>query len=253
LTRAKAPAAFPAAEDDERAWRKVQPRTLVAQAVDCIVAAVARGLILPGDHIVEQDLADAVGTSRVPVREALRLLESQGVVISRPYKGMQLTPLTVARVEQISEVRVALETTAARRALALGRNSGVALRSLQRAIDEMELLATRGDGYSLASADAAFHRELCRLSGNGVLCTLWESIALHMTIIVGLSTLGKSMPGIVDEHRTLLEVFAHGDPAALDHAIEEHVRVQTHAVDFEGLIAERRARRPQNITKKAAQ
>ncbi len=232
--------------DREAGWRKVRPRTMVAQATDAIIAAVARGLILPGDRIVEQDMADALGISRVPVREALRLLESQGLVISEPYKGMRLTPLTRARVDEVVEVRVALEKSAARRALAAGRNDGAALRSLERAIDELELMATRGDGYGLANADTAFHREICGLGGNQVLCTVWEAIAVQLTITVGLSTLGKPMHNIVEEHRALLEVFARGDANALDRAIEEHVRAQTGAVDFERLIAEQhemRARR----------
>lgn len=231
-------------DHDRAEWRKVRPRTLVGQTFDSIVAAVARGLILPGDRIIEQDLADALGTSRVPVREALRLLESQGLVVSKPYKGMWLMPLTRARVDEVSEVRVALETTAARRALAHGRNDRPALRSLQLIIDELELMATRGDGYGLARADTAFHREMCSLGGNLALCTVWETIALQMTIIVGLSTLGKSMDRIVEEHRTLLKVFARGDAVALDRAIEEHVHVQTDAVDFERLIAERRKTQP---------
>jgi DNA-binding GntR family transcriptional regulator len=250
LANAARELAIPTTDHDETEWRKVRPRTLVAQAADSIVAAVTRGLILPGDRIVEQDLADALGTSRVPVREALRLLESQGLVVSKPYKGMRLMPLTQARVAEVGEVRLALEATAARRALARGRNDGPALQGLQRAIDELELMATRRDGYGLASADTAFHRELCALGGNQVLCSVWETIALPMTIINGLSTLGKSMHGIVEEHRCLLAVFARGDAAALDRAIEEHVRVQTDAVDFERLIAERRALRQKSPMEK---
>lgn len=233
------------AELDDAEWRKVRPRTLVAQAMESIIAAVARGLILPGDRIVEQEIATALGISRVPVREALRLLESQGLVVSEPYKGMRLVPLTRERLDEVIEVRVALETSAVRRALARGRNRGAALDGLRRAIDELELMATRGDGYGLATADARFHRELCGLGGNRVLCTLWEAIAVQLTIIVGLSTLGKSMHGIIDEHRRLLAALERGDAAEIDAAIEEHVRAQTAAVDFEGLIAERRARREQ--------
>jgi DNA-binding GntR family transcriptional regulator len=240
----------PGGDHDEAEWRKVRPRTLVAQAADSIVAAVARGLILPGDRIVEQELADALGTSRVPVREALRLLESQGLVVSVPYKGMRLIPLTRTRIDEVIEVRVALEVTAARRALAHGRNDGAAILILQRAIEELELMATRRDSYGLASADTAFHREMCGLSGNEMLCTMWETIARQLTIIVGLSTLGKSMQGIVEEHRSLLEVFAGGDATALDQAIGEHVRAQTAAVDFEQLIAERRETRARHTEEK---
>jgi DNA-binding GntR family transcriptional regulator len=224
-------------------WRPVRPRTLVDQAVDAIIAGAARGVILPGDRIVESEIAQGLRMSRVPVREALRLLESQGLVVSEPYKGIRLTPVTRARLDQLIEVRIALETTAARRAVALARNKGAALGTLDRTIDELELMATRQDAYGIASADAAFHRELCRLSGNEVLCSVWESLARQLTIIVGLSTLSKSMAGIVAEHRTLLRAFSRGKPAELDRAIEEHIRLQNDALDFEGIIEERRSLR----------
>jgi DNA-binding GntR family transcriptional regulator len=229
-----------AALEEGPEWERVRPRTLVSQAMDAIVTAAARGVILPGDRIVETDIARALGISRVPIREALRLLESQGVVISEPYRGMRLMPLTGDRLEKVIEVRVVLETVAARRAIALGRNSGNALRALSHAVDELELMAIRRDLSGLAHADASFHRELCRLSGNEVLCSIWEPVALQMTITVGLSALGKPMQGIVEEHRLLLEAFRSGEAERLDNAIEEHIRVQTDAVDFERIIAERR-------------
>jgi DNA-binding GntR family transcriptional regulator len=189
---------------------------------------------------VENEIAQGLGISRVPVREALRLLESQGLVVSEPYKGIRLTPVTRTRLEQIIEVRVALETTAARRIVALGRHKGNGLASLERKIGELELMATRQDAYGIASADASFHRELCRLSGNDVLCSVWESLARQLTIIVGLSTLSKPMEGIVAEHRMLLLAIKRGRPSEMDTAIEEHVRRQNEAIDFEAIVCERR-------------
>jgi DNA-binding GntR family transcriptional regulator len=226
--------------DGALAWQPVRPRTLVDQVVDAIVAGAARGVILPGDRIVEAEIAQGLGMSRVPVREALRLLESQGLVVSEPYKGIRLTPVTRVRLDQLIEVRVALETAAARRVVTQGKHKGDGLSGLERRIDELELMATRQDAYGIASADASFHRELCHLSGNEVLCTVWESLARQLTIIVGLSTLSKPMAGIVAEHRALLSAFRRGKPAEMDRAIEEHVRLQNDALDFEAIIEERR-------------
>lgn len=220
--------------------KPVRRRTLVNQVVDAIVAGAARGDILPGDRIVETEIAQGLSMSRVPVREALRLLESQGLVVSSPYRGVRLNPVTRARLDQLSEVRVALEKTAARRAVALGKNKGSALGSLERKTDELERMAARRDTYGIASADAAFHRELCRLSNNDVLCSVWETLARQLTIIVGLSTLSKPMEGIVAEHRALLCAFSRGKLSELDRAIEEHIRIQNDALDFEAIIEERR-------------
>ncbi|MFI5014724.1 MAG: GntR family transcriptional regulator [Hyphomicrobiales bacterium] len=222
------------------AWEKLRPRTLVDQALDAIVAGAARGLILPGDRIVETEIARALGISRVPVREALRLLESQGLVVSEPFKGIRLMPVTQQRLDQALEVRVTLETTAARRALAPGADKGEALRRLTRCVDELELMAARQDAYGCAEADTAFHRELCRLGGNEVLCAMWEQLARQLTIIVGLSTFGKPMRELVAEHRSLLKVFAAGRPRDVAAALDEHIRLQNEVIDFEKLVKERR-------------
>jgi DNA-binding GntR family transcriptional regulator len=230
-------ARIPADED----WRPLRPRTLVDMVIDAIMAAAARGVLLPGDRVVESELGQKLGVSRVPVREALRILESQGVVVNEPYKGIRLTPYTPERLDNVIEARVALETSAACRAIRLGRNDSGGLALLERCIEELELMRVRSDAYGFASADTDFHRALLSLSGNDVLCGLWEGLARQVTIFFGLSTLDKSMAAIVDEHRALLRAFRSGDPQAMARALDEHISVQTHAVDYLGIIARRRA------------
>jgi DNA-binding GntR family transcriptional regulator len=225
----------------EEGWQPLRPRTLVDLAIEAIMAGAVRGLVLPGDRIVESDIAQRLGVSRVPVREALRILESQGIVINEPYKGIRLTPFTPERLDQVIETRVALEVSAASRAIRLGRNDETGIMALQRCINELELMQARGDAYGFASADTGFHRTLLGLSGNNVLCGLWEGLSRQLTIFFGLSTLGKPMSEIVNEHRTLITVFHSGDPAAMGQALGDHISVQTHAVDYAGIIARRRA------------
>ena len=201
---------------------KLQPRTLVHQVIDALVAGAAEGLLLPGDRIIEADLADQLGVSRVPVREALRVLESQGVVVNEPYKGIRLTPVSPERIDQLIEVRVALETTAATRAIRLKRNDAEHLQQLESIVHDMETMAERNDVFGFATADTAFHRTLCSYAGNAVLSDMWEMLARQMTIIFGLSALGKPMEAIVEEHWELIDV-------------------EIHKVDLEKIIAERRA------------
>ena len=102
----------------------VQPRTMVEQAAEAVVAAAARGAFLPGDRLVEAEIARDLGISRVPVREALRLLESQGIVVSTPYKGMRLMQVTNRAVAELTRVRTALETVALKEIAAARRASG---------------------------------------------------------------------------------------------------------------------------------
>lgn len=223
------------------AFLKLQPRTLVHQVIDALVAGASEGLILPGDRIIETELATQLGVSRVPVREALRVLESQGVVINEPYKGIRLTPVTPERIDQLIEVRVALETTAGASAIRRGENNAAHLAELEQIVQEMETMAERNDVFGFATADTSFHRSFCSFAGNAVLSDMWEMLARQMTIIFGLSALGKPMADIVDEHRTLMQVFASGDIDDMAHAISDHIDVEIHKVDLENIIARRRS------------
>lgn len=231
----------PASPASPQAFIKLQPRTLVHQVIDALVAGASEGLILPGDRIIEADLAEQLGVSRVPVREALRVLESQGVVVNEPYKGIRLTPVTPERIDQLIEVRVALETTAATRAIRLKRNDGPHLAELESIVHEMEAMAARNEVFRFATADTTFHRTLCSYAGNAVLSDMWEMLARQMTIIFGLSALGKPMTAIVEEHRELIRVFRTGKVADMARAISDHIDVEIHKVDLEKIIAERRA------------
>lgn len=224
-------------------WQPLQPQTLVDHAIEAIIAGAAAGLILPGDRIVEVDLARKLGVSRVPVREALRLLESQGVVVSEPYKGIRLRPVTNERVSDLIEARIALEASAVIRAVAAGRNRGSHLDALRSAVTEMELMAARGSAYGVAVADTAFHRALCRLGGNSVTFDLWETLAPQCTIIFGLATFGKPMSGVVEEHVDLLAAFEAGDIGVITRTLDEHITIMNHAMDYEAIVARRRRER----------
>ena len=226
---------------------KLQPRTLVHQVIDALVAGASEGLILPGDRIVETELAAQLGVSRVPVREALRVLESQGVVVNEPYKGIRLTPVTPERIDQLIEVRVALETTAAASAIRRDKNDAPRLAELAQIVDQMEAMAARNDVFGFATADTSFHRVFCGFAGNSVLSDMWEMLARQMTIIFGLSALGKPMADIVQEHRVLIEVFRLGNMADMANAISDHIDVEIHKVDLENIIARRRSESAQAV------
>jgi DNA-binding GntR family transcriptional regulator len=234
----------PAPPDAPQTFVKLQPRTLVHQVIDALVAGASEGIILPGDRIIETELALQLGVSRVPVREALRVLESQGIVVNEPYKGIRLTPVTPERIDQLIEVRVALETTAAVRAMRLGRNDAAHVAVLETIVQEMDTMAARNDIFGFATADTNFHRSLLGFAGNSVLSDMWEMLARQMTIIFGLSTLGKPMVAIVQEHRTLIDVFRSGDAQDMAREINEHIDVEIHKVDLEKIIARRRSQTP---------
>lgn len=210
--------------------------TLVEQVVDRIVEAAAKGVFLPGDRVVEAEVARRLEVSRVPVREALRLLESQGIVINMPYRGMRLMDVSVERLEKVLKVRLALEQLAAEDVrLALQKDPDI-IAPLVTTADLMMAAAHRGDRYEIARLDTIFHRQLCGLTGNEVLLRTWEPLSLQLTIIFGLSAMQKDLVPIAAEHTEIIEALRAQDAGRLADLMRVHIVDYTRALDHEGFI-----------------
>ncbi|WP_158295509.1 GntR family transcriptional regulator [Crenalkalicoccus roseus] len=216
----------------------VQPRTMVEQAAEAIVAAAARGVFLPGDRLVEAEIARDLGISRVPVREALRLLESQGIVVSTPYKGMRLMQVSNRGVAEVMRVRLALETLAVTEAL---RAPGGAERfaPLRRAAEAHAVAAGSADPAEGVAANEQFHAELCRASGNAPLLALWQSLARQLAVIWGLARQRPDAAVSSREHLALVEALERGDAAAATGILSAHVGRHCD-FDYEAALRERR-------------
>ncbi len=222
---------------------KLQPlaaKTLVDQVVEAIVEATATGVYLPGDRIVEAEVARSLNVSRVPVREALRLLESQGIVVNERYRGMRLMSVNIDRLEKILKVRLALENYACREIAARAATNPDVLSPLEDLVRKQHAAAQSGDGYGLARLDTEFHHSLCKLSGNEVLVRAWEPLSRQLTIIFGLSTLRKDLEGIASEHDQVIDALRKGDVRNLEKVMEEHILEYSRAIDYEGLVEQLR-------------
>ncbi len=215
-------------------------KSLVNQVVDAIVEAAAKGVFLPGDRLVEAELARSLNVSRIPVREALRLLESQGVVVSERYRGMSLMSVDIDRLEKILKVRLALETLAGDEVMAQLKTNPKLLAPLEKVLAEMHKAGKDDDGFRVASLDTEFHQVLCVLSGNEVLAKTFEPLSRQLTIIFGLSTMKNGVQSIVNEHDELLEVLRAGDRRAFEKLIKVHILDYSRAVDYEHLVEQLR-------------
>src|SRR5438876_287873 len=93
---------------------RVLPRaqSLAAQVADAIVDAIGAGTVAPGQRLVETDLARRLAVSRVPVREALKMLEAQGILVAAPHRGARVVEFDELKIDRICQVRVALERLA---------------------------------------------------------------------------------------------------------------------------------------------
>lgn len=215
-------------------------KTLVDQVVDSIVEATAKGIFLPGDRIVEAEVARSLNVSRIPVREALRLLESQGVVVSERYRGMRLMSVNIDRLEKSLKVRLALEKLAGAEVIEQVKTDPSVLAPLEEVLAQMHAAADADDSFLVASLDTEFHHCLCQLSGNDILVRAWEPLSRQLTIIFGLSTLKKGVKSIVAEHDDVIDAIRKGDTAEFDKLMEVHILDYSRAVDYEKLVEQLR-------------
>jgi DNA-binding GntR family transcriptional regulator len=227
-----------------RRMAPVQPRTMVEQAAEAVVAAAARGAFLPGDRLVEAEIARDLGISRVPVREALRLLESQGIVVSTPYKGMRLMQVTNRGVADLTKVRLALESLAVREIVDQLKAGGseAMLQQARRAAAAYEAALRTDDRAAIVGADLALHGEICRLSGNPVLHGIWSGMARQLAVVWSLGHGARPAGAVVAEQRALLDRLAAADAAGALAALEKHLSWHR-GFDFEGVIQSRRTGR----------
>jgi DNA-binding GntR family transcriptional regulator len=159
--------------------------SLAEQGAEAIVAGIASGALRPGQRLVESELARTLQMSRVPLREALKILETQGIVESTPHRGTFIPPLNDVRMDQVCAARIALERLAIPDAVKNYRWSPERLAQLDRIIATMERAAEALAWMEVSQADLSFHREICRTSENTVVLTLWESLARHVLIVFG--------------------------------------------------------------------
>lgn len=200
--------------------------SLAETVADRIVEAIAAGRFVPGERLVETDLAEELGVSRVPIREATRILASQGVVVSVPRRGMLVGNFDRAWAMQLHDARSAIERLAARIvADELKADPGKVTR-LNAAIEriEREVQYPQNGWPSINKADIAFHDTVFDLAGSPLLSTLWSAISRHVFIMFAIETYRDTdFRRIAAEHRAYLDSLLSGNTLLLDEEIERHV------------------------------
>lgn len=160
----------------------------------------------PGHRLVERDLAVELGVSRIPLREALRLLSAEGLVVIVPGKGTIVAPLTPQDVRDLFDVRESLEVLAAR--LAAERADPAALARLRECL----AAARRADGRArlLTEANADFHSALVTAADNRLLAGMMRPLEAQVRRLFHL-TIDRDLDRQCAEHEALYEAIANGD------------------------------------------
>ena len=181
------------------------------QALTRLRAMVFTGELAPGSNHYEADLADQLGMSRTPVREAALTMQAQGLVEVQPRRGVHIRPISAEDMAEIYDVLCELESLAAARAAEQGY-SKEDLRTAQACIDDMDAALSRQDRNAWASADDRFHTELVRLGGNArvaeVVARYTDQVRRARMMTLPLRPLPVQSN---EDHRAVLHAIESGD------------------------------------------
>lgn len=202
---------------------------LVTQIARQITEAIVTGRLKPGARLTELQLSREFGTSRAPVREAARLLESQGLVVSSPRRGFFVRTLEPEDMHDIYELRIGLELHAA--SIAVEKIGQREIEMLEAQIVKMYDYADQGSIEQQIFEDFTFHRMLCQASGNKRLLKVYDELATEMRC--GITLIGKLYDDphrLAATHEPILEALKVRDRDALLAAVRYHIAVARDAV-----------------------
>ncbi|MBM2577557.1 GntR family transcriptional regulator [Jannaschia sp. Os4] len=188
-------------------------------ATALILDALDRGIYRPGDRLVESELADRLGVSRTPVREALQRLETQGL-LARDGRSLVVAALDRDQTAELYAVRSELEGLAAR--LAAKHAAEEEVRVLVAMVEEDRALV--GDPQAMARANRRFHKQIHLASHNRYLVQQLGLVYRSMTLMAETSLAAEGRTGTaLDEHAAIVEAIAAGDGAAASAALKDHL------------------------------
>jgi phosphonate utilization transcriptional regulator len=233
---AHAPSPTPDAPAHGPAIRLVQSSSLATLVHKEIERMILAGDLAAGAKLTEASIAELLGVSRGPVREAFRALESSGLVRLEKNRGVFVRQISVREADEIYELRAVLDEFVGRRVAQMATAAHV--RELRQMVERMEKAAGRGDVDAYLAANLDFHDRLVELTGNGKLLLTYRRLVneLHLFRRATL-TQGGALPASTREHREIVDRIAAGQAAAAGRALQEHViasRTRMHAVYGDG-------------------
>lgn len=194
--------------------------SLSHQIRDQLLDRIIRGELPPGARLVEMKIASEFSTSQAPVREALRELETMGVIETLPNKGARVRTITNEELRQLYDVRAQLESYATQLATA----AGVPLKSrLKEAVKAMKRAARESDSTAFASHNSGFHRIIVESSGNKILLDLWETLNVQTRTMTNVARSRRNLMDLADSHLAIIDAIAAGDAELANRVAKDHV------------------------------
>ncbi len=189
-----------------------------------IRTAIITGVFKPNEHLIEATIAEQLGVSRSPVREALSALEREGLIVNLPRKGYHVIHFAEKDIAEIYSLRLLLEREAMRRAIE--RLSSVQATLLQETVDQIGLVAhLPAERTRLVALDLSFHDRICQIADHSRLYFAWNSMRQQTAMLISLTSITHSNePDQHQEiHQRILDAMRARDFAQADGLLHDHI------------------------------
>ena len=196
----------------------IERQSLADEIKQVMVDRITSGILSPGDRLIELKIAEELGTSQAPVREALRELEAVGLVQFRRNRGAIVRKIEREELVQFYAVRAELEGFAAE--LAAGSDIGRALFEL---CDQMDAAVAQNDLPAFVDLNTTFHRRIVEAAGNGPLLEMWERLDIQTRTAVNRQDAVSDLAAAVADHRAIAGHIRSGDCQSERSALVAHV------------------------------
>ena len=191
--------------------------------------AILRGELKPGERLMEIQLANKLGVSRTPIREAIRKLELEGLVLMIPRKGAEVAEITEKNLRDVLEVRCALEELAVQ--LACDRIERNRIRELHAAAAHFRDILDSDDITQIAAADEAFHDVIFKATGNERLIQLLNNLREQMyRYRIEYLKKKECYPQLLKEHATIMKAIEEHDKEKATRITGQHINNQVDTV-----------------------
>jgi phosphonate utilization transcriptional regulator len=201
----------------------LQTRSLASVAQGELERLILIGELAPGAKLTEVALAERLGISRGPLREAFRMLEEAGLVRTEKNRGVFVRDLPVEEAVEIFDLRAAMEELVGRRLAE--QITAAQLKEVRAMVDAMERAVKAADARSYHLLNLQFHERLVEMAGNGKLTAIYRKLIKELSLFRRLNLADSwLLPVSAGEHRAIVKAIASGDAEAAGRAMAEHVR-----------------------------
>lgn len=204
--------------------REQKVKTIRGQVYQILRDDICAGKYDPGFWLQEKELAEALGVSRSPVREALRLLVADGLVIEVPNKGVFVKEFTVRDIDEIFDMRVLLETYGIQKSR---KNlTSVRRQKLFELLDALEKSCAAGDMDKYVKTDEELHIRIVELGGNSLVDSTYDRVrSMNQQFRVLSLSSHQRFTDSLEEHRKLIHALAVGDITTAEETVRIHLEL----------------------------